>query len=91
MNAQYNNSTRTFFKDIEGQQVTAAKQIHGQSSSRLSGPAIMRNPIEMPFANDDVVWCVILRPKGVENPGFVLRMFRSIRMPTDLSVVFSPK
>ncbi|MDP6891805.1 MAG: Ig-like domain-containing protein [Verrucomicrobiota bacterium] len=59
MNAQYNNSTRTFFKDIEGQQVTAAKQIHGQSSSRLSGPSIMRNPVEMPFANDDVVWCAM--------------------------------
>ena len=59
MNAQYNNSTRSFFKDIEGQQITAAKQIHGQSSSRLSGPAIMRNPVEMPFANDDVVWCTI--------------------------------
>lgn len=56
MNAQYNNATRTFFRDIEGQQITAAKQIHGRSAGRLSGPANMRDPAEMPFANDDVAW-----------------------------------
>ena len=59
MNAQYNNSSRSFFEDIEGQSITAAKQIHDRSKNRLSGPAIMRNPVEMPFAKDDVVWCAI--------------------------------
>ena len=56
MNAQYNNAMRTFFRDIEGQQITAAKQIHGRSAGRLSGPASMRDPAQMPFANDDVAW-----------------------------------
>ena len=56
MNAQYNNATRTFFRDIEGQQITAAKQIHGRAAGRLGGPANMRDPSEMPFANDDVAW-----------------------------------
>ena len=56
MNAQYNNSTRTFFRDIEGQEITAAKQIHGRAAGRLSGTASMRNPAEMPFATDDVAW-----------------------------------
>jgi hypothetical protein len=59
MNAQYNNSTRSFFRDIEGQQITAVKQIHSRSSRLLNGPAIMRNPVEMPFANDDVMWCAM--------------------------------
>ena len=56
MNAQYNNANRTFFRDIEGQQITAAKQIHGRAAGRLGGPANMRDPSEMPFANDDVAW-----------------------------------
>ena len=59
MNAQYNNATRTFFRDIEGQQITAAKQVHGRAADRLSGPASMRDPAEMPFANDDVAWGAI--------------------------------
>ena len=59
MNAQYNNSSRSFFKDLEGQQITAAKQIYDRSRNKLSGPAIMRNPAEMPFANDDVFWCAV--------------------------------
>ena len=59
MNAQYNNSSRSFFKDIEGQQITAAKQIHDRSRNKLSGPAVMRNPEEIPFAKDDVIWCAM--------------------------------
>ena len=31
MNAQYNNANRVF-RDIEGQQITAAKQIHGRAA-----------------------------------------------------------
>ena len=56
MNAQYINDERSFFKDIEGQAFTAASQIYARSSSSLAGPSLMRNPEEMPFAVDDVVW-----------------------------------
>ena len=56
MNPQYSTKLRSFFKDIEGQEFTAASQIYGRSSGRLSGPASMRNPAEMPFAVDDVAW-----------------------------------
>ena len=49
MNAQYNNANRTFFRDIEGQQITAAKQIQGRAAGRLGGPANMRDPSEMPL------------------------------------------
>ena len=56
MNPQYSTKLRSFFKDIEGQEFTAASQIYSRSSGRLSGPAAMRNPAEMPFAMDDVAW-----------------------------------
>ena len=56
MNSQYSTKLRSFFQDIEGQEFTAASQIYGRSSGRLAGPAAMRNPAEMPFAIDDVVW-----------------------------------
>ena len=56
MNAQYTNEERSFFRDIEGQEFTAALEIYAQSRGRLAGPATMRNPDEMPFAVDDVAW-----------------------------------
>ena len=56
MNAQYSTKLRSFFTDIEGQEYTAAMQIYSQSSGRLDGPASMRNPGEMPFAQDNVAW-----------------------------------
>jgi hypothetical protein len=56
MNGQYTTEERSFFKDIEGQEYTAAAQIHNRASGRLTGPAAMRNPDEMPFAVDDVAW-----------------------------------
>ena len=56
MNSQYSTKLRSFFEDVEGQEFTAASQIYGRSSGRLAGPAAMRNPAEMPFAIDDVVW-----------------------------------
>ena len=56
MNGQYTNEERSFFKDIEGQEYTAAAQIYNRASGRLSGPAVMRNPDEMPLAVDDVAW-----------------------------------
>ena len=56
MNGQYTNEERSFFKDIEGQEYTAASQIYNRASGRLGGPAAMRNPDEMPFAVDDVAW-----------------------------------
>ena len=56
MNPQYSTKLRSFFKDIEGEEFTAASQIYARSSGRLSGPAAMRNPAEMPFAVDDVAW-----------------------------------
>ena len=56
MNAQYITEERSFFRDIEGQEFTAASQIYNRSSGRLAGPASMRNPSEMPFSVDDVAW-----------------------------------
>jgi len=56
MNPQYSTKLRSFFKDIEGQEFTAASQVYSRASGRLSGPAAMRNPAEMPFAVDDVAW-----------------------------------
>ncbi|MEE2947649.1 MAG: Ig-like domain-containing protein [Verrucomicrobiota bacterium] len=56
MNGQYTTEERSFFKDIEGQAYTAAAQIYNRASGRLTGPAAMRNPEEMPFAVDDVAW-----------------------------------
>jgi len=56
MNAQYITEERSFLRDIEGQEFTAASQIYNRSSGRLAGPASMRNPSEMPFSVDDVAW-----------------------------------
>ena len=56
MNGQYTTEERSFFKDIEGQEYTAATQVYNRASGRLGGPAAMRNPDEMPFAVDDVAW-----------------------------------
>jgi hypothetical protein len=56
MNSQYSTKLRSFFKDIEGQEFTAASEIYSSARGRLSGPAAMRNPAEMPFAVDDVAW-----------------------------------
>ncbi len=56
MNGQYTTEERSFFKDIEGQEFTAASQIYNRAGGRLTGPATMRNPDEMPFAVDDVAW-----------------------------------
>ena len=56
MNAQYTTEERSFFRDIEGQEFTAASQIYNRARGRLAGPATMRNPAEMPFAVDDVAW-----------------------------------
>ena len=56
MNSQYTTEERSFFKDIDGQEFTAASQIYNRSSGALAGPASMRNPGEMPFSVDDVAW-----------------------------------
>ena len=56
MNAQYTTEERSFFRDIEGKEFTAASQIYNRARGRLAGPATMRNPDEMPFAMDDVAW-----------------------------------
>ena len=56
MNSQYSTKLRSFFKDIEGQEFTAASEIYSSARGLLSGPAAMRNPAEMPFAVDDVAW-----------------------------------
>ena len=52
MNSGLIGSARTFFNDVTTGE-TAAKDIYDHTRTRIYGPATMRHPEEIPFANDD--------------------------------------
>ena len=55
MNAQYNNANRVFPR-YRGAANHRGQADTRRAAGRLGGPANMRDPSEMLFANDDVAW-----------------------------------